>query len=514
MFGGSSGKNAIAVGRDAISSYVDAAGDRAMSNTSQEFELTQMDYERFRDIILERSGLYFPEEKRQILSRGLAEALQAFSSTSLSEYYDLLRRSPSTNREWDLLVSALTVGETYFFRNKSHFDALAQHILPEIIARQELLNRRIRIWSAGCATGEEPYSVAILLYELIPNIHNWNILILATDINRNALRKAQERVYGAWSFRGVEKRIQDHYFRTNGEKQYALKDEIKRMVTFEYLNLVENCYPSLANNTNGMDVIICRNVTIYFSPEVTRQVVTRFYNSLTDGGWLIPGASEPNMVSYQDFEPRNFSGAVVYRKPTAIEAKAIPAPVARASAPKPFPLASQQVNNAPLPSPDPYQVALELVQAGRMDEALVKLYEKLDQDPDFVPTYYTLGKVHANKGNLEEAQTWCARAIKKDKLHPQPYYTLSMVYQQNDLPDMALDALKTAIYLDREFILAHYNLAQLYRQQGMHRQAHKSLQNVQRLLESKPRNEPIPEGDGLLAGRLLELVKMELASKE
>lgn len=486
---------------------------------TKEFELTQMDYERFRDLILERSGLHFPEEKQQTLSRGLAKALQASSCASLGEYYDLLRLSSSTNHEWDLLVSALTVGETYFFRNKGHFDALAQHILPEIIARQELLNRRIRIWSAGCATGEEPYSVAILLHELVPNIHNWNILILATDINRDALRKAQERVYGTWSFRGVEKRIQDHYFRTNGEKQYALKDEIKRMVTFEYLNLVENHYPSLANNTNAMDLILCRNVTIYFSPEVTRQVVTRFYNSLTDGGWLIPGASEPNMVFYRDFEPRNFPGAVVYQKLAAIEAKAMPAPVfeARTSVereyePKPSSGAPPGVKKAPLPSLDPYQVALELVQAGRMDEALVKLYEKLDQDPDFVPTYYTLGKVHANKGNLEEAQTWCARAIKKDKLHPQPYYTLSIVYQQNDLLDMALEALKTAIYLDREFVLAHYNLAQLYRQQGMHRLAHKSLKNVQRLLESKPKGESIPEGDGLVAGRLLELVKTELAS--
>ena len=233
---------------------------------NQELELVRTDYERFRDLVLERSGLYFSEDKRQALRRGLAEALEASTCAGLDEYYELLRSSPSTHPEWDLVVSALTVGETYFFRNKGHFDALAKHILPEIIAQREHSSRRIRIWSAGCATGEEPYSVAIALRELIPNLESWNILILATDINRDALRKAREGLYGAWSFRGVERCIQDRYFRLNGKKQFAIADGIKRLVTFDYLNLVEDRYPSLANNTNGMDVILCRNVTIYFTP--------------------------------------------------------------------------------------------------------------------------------------------------------------------------------------------------------------------------------------------------------
>lgn len=482
------------------------------------FELTQTDYERFRDLILERSGLYFPEERRQTLSRGLTEALRASSRNSLSEYYDLLRQSPGASHEWDTLVSALTIGETYFFRNKSHFDALAQHILPEIITCQGLLNRRIRIWSAGCATGEEPYSVAILLRELIPNLHSWNILILATDINREALRKAREGVYGTWSFRGVEKRIQERYFHPNGHGQYALNNEIKNMVTFDYLNLVEDCYPSLITNTSGMDLILCRNVTIYFSPEATQKVITRFYHSLTEGGWFIPGSSEPNMVFYRDFQQKNFPGAVVYQKPR-VETRAprmpefeLQMPVVKAT--EPLLKGAEEGKERPSPAPDPYQTALELVRAGRLDDALLKLYEKLDQDPDFMPTYHMLGKIYANKGDLEEAQNWCARAIKKDKLHPQPYYILSLIYQQDDLSDMALQALKTAIYLDREFILAHYHLAQLYRQRGKKRQAYKSLQNVQRLLEGRPPDEPIPEGDGLLAGRLLELVKTELASEQ
>jgi len=143
---------------------------------------------------------------------------------------------------------------------------------------------------------------------------------------------------------------------------------------------------------------------------------------------------------------------------------------------------------------------------------MVKLYEKLDQDATFVPTYYTLGKIFANKGNLEEAQHWCERTIKSDKLRPEPYYTLSLVYQQHGLLDMAIDALRKAIYLDRAFVLAHYHLAQIYQRQGDKVMARRSLQNVQRLLEGKPREELIPEGDGLVVGRLLELVENEMAT--
>jgi chemotaxis protein methyltransferase CheR len=157
---------------------------------------------------------------------------------------------------------------------------------------------------------------------------------------------------------------------------------------------------------------------------------------------------------------------------------------------------------------------LELLSASRMDEALVKLYEKLGQDPDFVPTYYTLGKIYADKDDLEEAQHWCERAIKKDKLYPEPYYTLSTIYQQHGQLDMAIDALKKTIYLDREFVLAHFSLANIYRQQGKARLAYKSLQNVQRLLEGKPMTEPVPKGDGMLVGRLLQQVEAELANGE
>ncbi|MBI5654006.1 MAG: tetratricopeptide repeat protein [Chloroflexi bacterium] len=473
--------------------------------------LADADYLRFRAFVLDRTGLDFTEDKRAMLSRGLLQMLELTHSQNLDQLYARLALCASTSAVWDQLIGALTVGETYFFRNTNHFDALVKHILPGIIAEREHGNRRIRIWSAGCATGEEPYSLAILLRETIPNIESWNISILATDINRDALKKAREGKYSAWSFRGVEKRVQATYFRQS-DNQYVISDAIKKMVAFDCLNLVGDLFPSLTNNTNAMDLIVCRNVTIYFSEAVTRAVIAKFQACLVNNGWLIPGPSEPNMLYYGDFQARNFPGTVIYQKPGgATQAKSaltfVPASSAAFKPVAPAPPKPARVKLAP---PDPYQRALELIQAGQADQALAKLHEKIDQSANFAPAYFMLGKIYANRGNLEEAQHWCERAIRLDKLHPEPYYTLSLIYEQHGLLDAAVEALKKTMYLDREFILAHYNLAQIYRHQNEKELARRELQTVQRLLRGIAPGAIVPEGDGLIVGRLAELVDGEL----
>ncbi|MCB9420337.1 MAG: tetratricopeptide repeat protein [Ardenticatenaceae bacterium] len=480
--------------------------------------LLDSQYIRFRDLLQERSGIYFPLEKRATLARGLDEALRLSPCTNMDAYFNLLERSPSTHQEWDRLVSILTVGETYFFRNQGHFNALKQHILPEIIARRERFNRRLRIWSAGCATGEEPYSLAILLREMIPNLASWNVTILATDINREALSRAREGLYSTWSFRGVEKRLHDRYFSQVGNR-YQINQEIKQMVNFEYLNLIEDYYPSLTNNTSGMDLIFCRNVTIYFSQEVTRQVVGQLYNCLVDGGWYIPGSSEPNLVTYKAFAYRTFPGAVVYQKPQPEPGKKLVVETGelhRLPQTRPLtmtkPTAAKSRPQNGLQWPNAYKDAQVLLKTGRIDEAMTKLYEKLDQDPRHVPTYCLLGKIYANRGQFEEAQHWCERAIEKDKLQPEPYFTLSMIYQGQGMVERAIDALKKTLYLAPIFVLAHYTIANLYLQAGDPKLAARHLQNVKRLLTGKPEDEQIPEGDGLVVGRLDELVEMLLAN--
>jgi len=528
--------------------------------------LTDQYYTLFRDLVLERSGLCFPEERRAMLSRGVSEAMRRCASVmDTAEYYELLRASASNSQPWKKLVAELTIGETYFFRNKGHFDALSKRILPELIAQRRHLNRNIRIWCAGCATGEEPYSVAMLLNELIPDARSWNILILATDIDEGSLQKAREGVYSPWSFRGVEQRIQDTYFTEDGRGGYWLDDSVKRMVNFSYLNLVQDHYPSLSSNTHGMDLILCRNVTIYFPAEVTQRVISGFRQCLVEGGWYIPGASEPNLINYNEFEHCSFPGAVMYRKPQAEIATpsrdtcAPVGPVRKVSLPMrestsagrpgarseltpftrsrrttmrsstgghqaqvgqretPRARVSTVSRNPKAPSRsretlarDPYDEARRCIKRGDMNGALAKLYEKLDRDPNHVPTYVAMGRIYANKGSFEEAQVWCERAIEKDKLNPECYFTLSMVYQGHGLPNRATDALKKALYLEPTFVLAHYALANLYLQQGEGTAAAKSFRNARRLLDNQPHDALVPEGDGMVVGRLLQLIDVAM----
>ena len=507
------------------------ARDEARMDVEQEFTLKRRDYERFRDLILEKSGLYFPKEKRLSLERGLTESLEDSTYSDLDKYYGVLESANSSHREWDRLVSSLTVGETYFYRNTGHFDALANRVLPELIARRSQASRRLRIWSAGCATGEEPYSIAMLLRELIPDLDTWNIRILATDINRTSLKRAQAGLYSSWSFRGVDKNIQERCFSQDGEKQWAIADEIKQMVTFDYVNLVGDSYPSATNNTGAMDVILCRNVTIYFSREVTQTVTNRFYECLVGGGWLIPGASEPSMLFYQAFQQCSFPRAIMYRKPAEPHVSTQPRLPSRpiltnATGPemvttaRPQPRVEDKTTAQPDPEPSPvsaapdsYETAVSLVRRGHLDSAIAELRAKLDQEPDFDPAYHMMGKIYANKGDLKEAQHWCEQAVERDKLRPEPYYTLSMVYQQCGLQAKAIEVLSKGIYLDRDFVLAHYGLAQLHKHQGNDKLARKSLQDAQRILADRPKFEQVREGDGMVAGTLLQLVETELATR-
>jgi chemotaxis protein methyltransferase CheR len=273
-------------------------------------ELSDELYTHFRDLLLTRCGLYYPERKRGDLAHGLNMALANTCHRTLAELYaDAVAGGPA----WEALLAQLTIGETYFFRNGAQFDALRDYILPELIERRDSL-RTLRMWSAGCATGEEPYSLAILLSELLPSDHTWNTSILATDINPLFLARAREALYGNWSFRETPDELRARYW-AEEQGRWRLRSDIRRMVSFARLNLAEPCFPAIVNGTSAMDIIVCRNVTIYFDEATTRQIAERFFGALTPGGWLIVGHAEPQASVYHQFEVHNFPNTVIYRKP-------------------------------------------------------------------------------------------------------------------------------------------------------------------------------------------------------
>jgi chemotaxis methyl-accepting protein methylase/tetratricopeptide (TPR) repeat protein len=267
-------------------------------------------YVRFRNLLLAQSGLFYPDAKRGDLAHGLRMILATSGHADLEALYaEAVAGGPA----WDTILTHLTIGETYFFRNGSQFDALRQHLLPEIMARRGGIHT-LRIWSAGCATGEEPYSLAITVADMLAGRDPWHISILATDINPAFLARAREALYGEWSFRETSAEQRARFWTQEGNR-WRLNPEIRRMVNFARLNLAVPCFPSTTNGTCALDIIVCRNVTIYFDEATTRQIAERFYAALAPGGWLIVGHAEPQASVYHQFEVHNFPSTVIYRKP-------------------------------------------------------------------------------------------------------------------------------------------------------------------------------------------------------
>ncbi|HVF53496.1 MAG TPA: CheR family methyltransferase [Actinomycetota bacterium] len=511
--------------------------------TVQHMDLTDNEYERFRDLLAERSGLYYPEARRNDLAHGLGKALKTSGYSTLDEYYNALM-SMRRGAEMDRLVSTLTVGESYFFRQIKHFEALKRLIFPQLIAERARSSRRIRIWSAGCAAGDEAYSLAIALRQSLPNIDTWNITILATDIDQDSIKRAKAATYSEWSFREMDPAVRDLYFRFDG-KRWALSEEIKRMVDFDYLNLVEDSYPSLTTNTNAMDVIFCRNVTIYFSQATTAKVLKKFYNALVDKGWLFVGASEPNLVNYREFSAVNYEGTIIYKKDVTAEVRPSPfaaapplvSPFAQASptadldgrrapAPPPppeVPATSAPPAVAPVPAPAAeapasmlptefpgYDEALAKLQDGDTEGALTSLYAQIDMTPDHGASFALLAKTYANQGQLEQAQHWCERAIQEDKFLAEAHYTLALIYEEQGMRDKATESLRKTLFLDREHVLAHYVLGTLYRQGGNNEMAKKAWDNATRILNRRPPNEVVPDSDGVTTSRLLHVIEAQM----
>jgi chemotaxis protein methyltransferase CheR len=220
-------------------------------------------------------GLHFPRERWRDMERGIAAASRESGYAETEAFSHWLLSAPLTRPRIEGLASHLTVGETYFFRERESLDVLEQQLLPELLRARGRSERHLRIWSAGCCTGEEPYSIAMMIDRLIPDSENRNLTILATDINTHALRKAARGVFGAWSFRDTPGWLKERYFTRRQDGRFEIQPRLRRMVSFSYLNLAEDTYPSLVNGTNAMDVILCRNAVFHRGPLHQSSVTAR-----------------------------------------------------------------------------------------------------------------------------------------------------------------------------------------------------------------------------------------------
>jgi len=457
--------------------------------------------------IADQAGLYFPPERWSDLERGIQSAAPLLGCRDAASCAQLLLSEPLKKEQIEILATALTVGETYFFREKRSFEILSEQILPELIRARQGSDRRLRIWSAGCCTGEEPYSIAILLDRILPDLRQWHVTILATDVNPNFLKKASIGVFSEWSFRNPPTWLKDNYFRQVDKNHFEILPRIKERVTFAYLNLAEDIYPSLTNNTNAMDLIFCRNVLMYFAAETVKKAAHNFHRSLVDKGWLLISPTELSSELFPQFSSVHFEGAILYQKGEKVSPVPViplPQPVLDFIPPLPEPI---PVLEAKMERPQPtlYERALTLLEGGDATQAIEKLEEDFARTSS-AESAALLARTYANLGELAEARSWVEKAIGANKLHAGWHYLRAIILQEQGADEEGSAALKRALYLDSDFVLAHFALGNLALRQGHSKEAHKHFLNVLELLADYQPDEMLPQSDGLVGGRLKEMV--------
>lgn len=277
-----------------------------------EIPMNPEEFRLLRDYVYQHCGLHFTEDSKYLLEKRLSKRLQQHHLKNFKDYYYLLRYGQQKEQELAEVVDALTTNETYFFREEFQLRTFTQEILPELRARkeQEGGERRLRIWSAGCSTGEEPYTIAMLLLD-IPEFRNWQIDIIGTDISQKVLQTARKGVYGSASFRSTDPSYLRRYF-TEVDGKHRIGDPVKGLVTISHLNLFDAPRVSLLGR---MDIIFCRNVIIYFDLAAKRKVVDSFYQRLRPEGFLLLGHSESLMNISTAFVLRHFAHDMVYQRP-------------------------------------------------------------------------------------------------------------------------------------------------------------------------------------------------------
>ncbi len=475
--------------------------------------------------IQESMGLFFAKDKWGDLERGLLSIHDQLGYRDIESLAVNIINNLISTAEKEALASALTIGETYFFREMNSLNAFEYTILPELIKAG---NRRIRIWSAGCASGEEPYTIAMILKKALPDIDSYDISILATDINMKFIRKALSGIYTRWSFRDVPHWIIDKYFIRRDENEFELADEIKKMATFSYLNLMDDSFPSLLNDTNAMNVIFCRNVLMYFSGETIKKVTHKFLNSLDEGGYFIVSQTELSEYYFNEFHSVRSSGGIVYRKVSDKKQKELFTPesapashkkhAAAGSSLKRF-IFSERSSPAPPAEPLPEKSGIktsakndidlirDLYDKGDYDAAMSRLIPLVSAEKNNSEALTLLARVYANKGKLGDALKYCMDAVAADSMNPSNHFLIASIYKETGVHDQAVSALRKAIYLNSDFIMAYYTLGILLLGQNNRKDAEKNLDTALSLLKNFKSDQFVPESEGIPAGRLIEIIE-------
>ncbi|TLM69554.1 MAG: protein-glutamate O-methyltransferase CheR, partial [Actinobacteria bacterium] len=297
-----------------------------MTESQLSKDLTSEEFRKFRDYIHEHSGIFLEESKADSLRISLITRATRHKFGSLIEYFQLLSRDED---EFNELLNLVTINETSFFRFPGQFDAFVRRVLPEVMERKAMSGRDLRVWSAGCSTGEEPYSISMALLDSGIAGMGWKPYVMGTDVSTKALRMARTGVYSGRTLLNLSDDVLRRHFDETPEG-YRVAQHVRKLVEFSYHNLIKEPYPlALMGN---WDVIFCRNVTIYFQLDSTKRVVSNFYRCLNEGGYLFIGHSETLTNVSDEFEALEVGGVFLYRKTPRRRGVSLHVPAASAAA--------------------------------------------------------------------------------------------------------------------------------------------------------------------------------------
>jgi chemotaxis protein methyltransferase CheR len=445
--------------------------------------------------IIDRTGHHYYADKDNLLRDRLDRRLNATGCGALPEYLSLLNHPALGAAEWRELEAEITIGETFFFRHAEQFVALEAVILPAIIA-QNAVTRRLRIWSGGCAVGAEPYSIAILLERLLGRtIDSWSIDILGTDISHRFLDRARDGCFSNWALRGMSDEERARHFEAGRQaRQWQIADRHRRHVRFAQHNLLSLLDNAPSAEWSGFDLILCRNVLIYFSPDRIAPMMSALGRCLGPFGWLMVGYSDAIAAVPPDLGVVELRGTIAFRPPGCV-----PPPVAFAALAEP-----------PLAPPDHLGIAAEPL-AGLERPRQVPPAPTVAAAPA-APSVDTI-RALADAGRLQEARRACAEALDAHPLDARLHFYDGVIAQAAGEGARAEAALRRAIYLAGSMVMAHYHLGLLLMDGATPEAGRRVMAQVVKLCDALPEGDVLPDSDGLTPGDLVERIRMRLRAR-
>ena len=476
-----------------------------MHNSVFDIDLSNDAFTEVKRLIIERTGNFYYADKDAILRDRIARRMRARHLHHIDQYAVMLRGPGDIHGEWLALEAEITIGETFFFRFADQFAALRNRILPAILeANAEV--RRVRIWSAGCANGAEAYSVAILLDELLgPALPDWRVTVLGSDINARSIANAQAAVYGAWTLRGMPPQDRERYFVPTTNREWELRPRYRSLVRFQRHNLISLLNVPPPVQFTDFDLILCRNVLIYFHPDTARRMAHALGQCLADRRWIFFGHAETGSVDVPSLTPVALPGTTIYcrdceggdlRDPVAITTSAVREPMPASNPPQWQPLLPSPVD-ANLPTPVVMAPSVVATSPGvlRASPASVELMRAL-----------------ADKGDIAAALALCTDLLTESPLCARLHFHEGILHLAAGAHIKAVDALRRAVYLKKDFALAHFHLGLALLEMDEVKAGRRAVSAAMQCTAQVLHDTLVEDGDGMTAGDLRAMARHYLKS--